>query len=164
MVRRSASTVPRAASALSSNERATLIAVMDEIIPAGDGMPSASQAGCPEYLDRLTADQEQVRTELRDALRRLNALAESSQRREFAQLPSEQRVRVVAELESRTSVPGFGTLRDLVYEAYYTRPGVWKLIGFELYPPARPGPLPPPFDDAVLVRVRQLPKLYREVG
>src|SRR5262245_32637437 len=36
-----------------TKEREILRAAIDEIIPAGDGMPSASQVGAVEYLDRL---------------------------------------------------------------------------------------------------------------
>jgi hypothetical protein len=164
VMRRPGSTAAPAGSAFSSRDRATLVAAMDEIIPVADGMPSASQAGGLDYLERLATDDEGVQNDLRDALGRLNALAQSARKREFAELPSEQRVAILRQLESRTSLAAFGNLRHLVYEAYYTQPAVWKLIGFEFYPPERPGPLPPPFDDAVLARVRQMPKLYREVG
>ncbi|MGA8596248.1 MAG: hypothetical protein WB676_16155, partial [Bryobacteraceae bacterium] len=42
-----------AGEALTSEEQATLKAAIDEIIPAGDGMPSASEAGGVAYLVAL---------------------------------------------------------------------------------------------------------------
>jgi len=152
-----------APSVFSSKQRATLLAAMDEIIPVGDGMPSASQAGCLDYLEHLAKDEKNVQRQLSDVLSQLDNLARSERKRDFMQLPSEQRVSILSELESRSTMAAFHNLRDLVYEAYYTQPAVWKLIGFEFYPPERPGPLPAPFDDAVLARVRRMPKLYREV-
>ncbi len=152
-----------ASSVFSAKQRATLLAAMDEVIPFGDGMPSASQAGCLDYLERLAKNEKNVQKQLSDVLSRLDTLARSERKRDFMQLPSEHRVSILSELESSTAMAAFRNLRDLVYEAYYTQRAVWKLIGFEFYPPERPGPLAAPFDEAVLARVRLMPKLYREV-
>jgi hypothetical protein len=65
-------------------------------------------------------------------------------------------------LERRPPAELFATLRDFTYEAYYTRPKVWKLIGYEFYPTNQSGPRMEPFDEAVLAQVRKMPRLYRE--
>ena len=54
-------------------------------------------------------------------------------------------------------------LRDLVYEAYYTQPRVWKLIGYEFNPTNEAGPHLKPFDESVLAQVKKMPRRYREV-
>ena len=58
----------------------------------------------------------------------------------------------------------FAVLRDYVYEAYYTRPAVWKLIGYEFYPTNQAGPRVKPFDESALTQVRKKPRYYREVS
>jgi hypothetical protein len=149
--------------AFSSPQRATLSAAMDEIIPAGDGMPSATQAGCLDYLEALAQNEKGVRRELLDVVNRLNSMARRESKSRFERLTPEQRVTILRKLEARVALPDSRNLRDAVYEAYYTRPAVWKLLGFEFYPPERPGPVPAAFDEAMLKRVRRMPKLYREV-
>ena len=44
---------PARAAIFTPDERAALAAAMDEIIPATDGMPAASQVGSLDYLERV---------------------------------------------------------------------------------------------------------------
>ena len=56
----------------------------------------------------------------------------------------------------------FGALRDVVYEAYYTHPRVWALIGYDFRTGPKKTASLDDFDPALLARVRQLPRLYRD--
>lgn len=136
---------------------------MDEIIPASDGMPAASQAGCVEYLDRLVRRSATIKEELRRSLAALEAASAERFRRSFLRLSRRQRVEVLTALETRAAPDSFDVLRDYIYEAYYTRPRVWKLIGYEFYPTNESGPGMKPFDEAVLAQVRNKPTFYRKV-
>ena len=140
-----------------------LRAAMDEIIPAADGMPAASAVGGLEYLDRLAR-----RAEFKKQFEGiLAALGEASRRRfgkSFLALPGAERVAALAELEKKAAPESFRTLRDYVYEAYYTQPQVWKLLGYESHLTNQGGPRMKPFDEAILAKVRKMRKLYREVG
>ena len=143
--------------------RETLRAAMDEIIPASDGMPAASEAGGVEYLERVARETPRIRKNLVTALSALEKSSQKHSRTAFASLPRETRVEALKDFEIE-SPQDFATLRDLVYESYYTQPKIWKLIGYEFHPTNQSGPRMKPFDDAVLANVRKMPKLYREVG
>lgn len=144
-------------------ERETLRAAMDEIIPASDGMPAASEVGGVEYLERVARETPGIRKNLVKMLSALENLSRKHSGTAFASLPGENRVEALKDFEVE-SPEDFATLRDLVYESYYTQPKIWKLVGYEFYPTNQSGPRMKPFDDAVLAKVRKMPKLYREVG
>jgi Gluconate 2-dehydrogenase subunit 3 len=142
--------VPEQAAAAS---RRTLHAATDRIIPAQGKMPAASAVGAVEYLEALSARDQDVQQRLAKALAALGpAFGESSENEQIGAL----------EKLEKADPPSFAALRDVVYEAYYTNPKVWALIGY----PFRTGnkrtaPLED-FDTKLLGRVRQLPRLYRE--
>lgn len=140
-----------------SRQRSNLIAAMDEIIPAGDGMPSASEAGGAAYLERVAAEDGILGNEIQNAL----AALRSHGAQPFYQLDGEARVAALEKFEAEDPIR-FAHFRDYVYESYYTSPLVWKLIGYTFYPTDHPGPHMQPFDDTLLADVRKRPKLYRE--
>jgi len=132
---------------LDAATRERLRAVMDEIIPRQGNMPSASEAGGVEYFISLCRAEPIAAANILAALSGLGS--------------SSSTLEALKQLE--TEKPGeFAILRDFVYEAYYTQPQVWKLIGYEFYPTDHKGPHMKPFDEAVLAQVRTKPKYYRE--
>jgi Gluconate 2-dehydrogenase subunit 3 len=147
--------------ALSEPERNLLRAAMDEIIPASDGMPGASEAGGLQYLNRITAEDAEVAGDIRGALAALDKCSGQLFQKRFDQLEREAKVSALTRLETAAPIE-FTKLRDYIYEAYYTQPGVWKLIGYKFYPTDHPGPHMKPFDESILEEVRKRPKLYRE--
>ena len=146
-----------APNAVNEGERAILHAAMDEIIPAGDGMPAASEVGGVAYLERVAAEDAEVASDIRTALAALQKCSEQP----FDQLHHDARVAALKKLELQEPIQ-LAQLRDYVYESYYTQPRVWKLIGYEFYPTDHPGPHMEPFDESFLEGVRKMPKLYRE--
>lgn len=154
--------VQPSAGALTRTDQGLLRVAMDEIIPTGDGMPSASQAGGLEYLDRLAGRDKKVAKELRESLRALEVLSQKRFEISFLSLSHDRRVESLMALEREES-SDFKILRDCVYEAYYTRPSIWKLIGYEFHSTNDMGPRMKAFDESVLAEVRKKPKYYREV-
>jgi len=152
------------AAALDAQQRKLLRVTMDEIIPAGDGMPAASEVGGVEYLTRLARENQQARRELQKSLNALAALSRKQFGKDFTSLVPAQRVEVLKKFEAQRPRQNFVKLRDHVYESYYTQPKVWKLLGYPFYATNGPGPRMKPFDPASLERVRKMPKLYREVS
>ncbi len=142
------------------SKHANLRAVMDEIIPAGNGMPAASEVGGVGYIEKLMIDEPAMGRVIEECLRILNGNASSPDA--FSKLPAADRIAALKDLE-RTSAAHFALLRDSVYEAYYTRPQVWKLIGYELFPTDHPGPYMKPFDKSAIEVVSKKPRYYREV-
>jgi hypothetical protein len=148
----------------------TLTAVMDEIIPAGESMPSASEARVLRYFRQLAAGApEQSAPPVSDLVGTLEGALEAvdvgSHERfggPFLELSEVQRVEVLERLEE-TDPAVFGGLSVLVYEAYYVQPAVWELLGYEPFPTDESGPGMDPFDETALDRVRSTTTLYREV-
>ncbi len=117
-----------------------------------------------DYLNLLMHQAPELKRQFEKTLA---VLEEDSGRRfgrGFLSLRHEERVQVLQEIEIRTAPESFSTLRNYVYEAYYTRPQVWKLIGYEFHATDQTGPRMKPFDELLLARVRRMPKLYREVS
>jgi len=147
---------------LSASDEAILKTAADEIIPAGDGMPSTSEVGGVDYLAKLMHEEPNgIGKEIGEALIALNELSKQRAGASFDRLQADDRVSVLKTLES-SSPHRFTMLRDSVYEAYYTNPKVWNLIGYELFPTDHAGPQMKPFDEAILSTVRNKPKYYRE--
>jgi hypothetical protein len=146
---------------LGAREQKLLLMVMDEIIPAGDGMPAMSEVGGLDYLNRLARREQQAAKDLQAALEALEALGRQRFQASFLSLTPEHRVEALAALEQQ-SADSFSALRDYIYEAYYTQPEVWKLIGYEFRPTNQGGPPMKPFDEAALAEVRRKPRYYRE--
>jgi len=148
---------PDVSSAWPDSVGAALRAAMDVLVPAEGGMPAAGEAGVLAYLEGVATRDADVRRQLRRAA---SALEKRSHSSSFPSLPVERRARVLAELETKEPAI-FEALRDYVYEGYYTRPEIWKRLGFEFYGPDRPGPGLPRFDEAFVEQVRRRPPLYR---
>jgi Gluconate 2-dehydrogenase subunit 3 len=148
--------------ALDARQRNLLSAAMDEIIPAGDGMPAAGEVGGVDYLNRLARRDKEVANELRRSLSALERLNREQFRSSFLSLNREERVESLIAFQHQDK-ESFQMLRDYVYEAYYLQPRVRELIGYEFYPTDRTGPRMRAFDEAVLAEVRKKPKYYRVV-
>ena len=146
-------------------DRRTLRAAADVIIPARRRMPAASAVGAVRYIERIAAADRAVDDLLRNGLRVIAAHAEATQDIRFEQLTIEQQTQVLAHVETTNTPANFvGTLRDLVYEAYYTQPDVQKLIGYSFRSGRRRTAPVTPFDEQLVARVRQQKPIYRQVS
>jgi hypothetical protein len=155
---------PARAAAFTTGERAALTAAMDEMIPAADGMPAASQVGGLDYLERVAPQIAGLHDRLRQGLAHLESESQRHFRRPFVKLSRARRVEVLQAVERFVAPEFFTTLRDFVYEAYYTRPEIWKRMGYEFYSTDHAGPHMKPFDESVLAQVKKRGKHYRETS
>lgn len=147
--------------ALAQDAQTTLTTVMDLMIPGSDGMPSASEAGGLRYLQNVMQRNKDAAADITKGLDVAEAFSDRSFKRPFSQLEKNDQIAVLREMEA-TALDVFDALRAYVYECYYTRPAIWKLIGYKLYPTDRMGPHLKPFDDSLLTNVRKMPKLYKD--
>jgi hypothetical protein len=129
-----------------TNERATLAALADVLIPAGDGFPSASEASVAgEGLDQVLT----FRPDLAAGLKRLLASAQGQIAAAF-----------VAELK-KNDPASFGLLAELVPGAYFLNPQVRAKLGYQGQR-ARPiDPHPDYLDDDLLQSVIDRGPIYR---
>jgi len=138
----------------SGSDRGNLAAAMDALIPASDGMPSASMIGGVDYLQSLAWQYPDIGEHVGQFLR---ALAEKSSQfhEKVADLKRDQLVQVMAAME-KSDAQLFSTFLRSVYEAYYTRPQVLGLIACPNQPEDT--------DDleGLLAPVRKMKRLYRD--
>ena len=155
---------PSAALHFSEEQRGFLEMAMDEIVPAGGGMPSASGIGALDYLEKIAGESAEFKPEIEQCI----ALAEEASRRlfdgAFSSLTHEERIEVHTELDTGEEPNPFGTMRDAIYEAYYMDPGVLASLNYEFYGTAEGEMVMAPFDESLLESVRAMPRLYREAG
>ena len=150
---------------ISGVDRRALRAAADVIIPADRRMPAASAVGAVTYIQRLAAQDRALQTLLLEGLLAVGAHAEATFKIGFDRLPLHRQTDVLAHVEkANTPANFFATLRDLVYEAYYTHPRVQKLIGYNFRSGRRRTAPLPPFDEDLVARVRQQPPIYRPVS
>ena len=126
--------------------RAVLVSLADVLIPAGDGMPSASAAVVAEEgLNQVLAAVPSLEASLADVLARAKG-------REPAE--------VVASL-ARTDPAAYAILAEVVTAAYFMNPDVRKAVG---YTGQGPSPLDPRVDymeDGLLESVIKRGPIYR---
>jgi hypothetical protein len=147
---------------LDAPQRALLVAFADEIIPATDEMPSASQMGPAAYLERVAAADPAIAASLGDAVTSIDRRARAAHAEAFASLAGPARVALLQAME-KEEADLFRAARDFVYESYYTNPLVWKRIGYDFIGAESAGPPLEPFEEALLERVKVLPRLYRAI-
>jgi hypothetical protein len=126
--------------------RALLAALADVLIPAGNGMPSASQAGVADsWLDAVLAARPDIAAGLKELLTK-------AYRREPAEF--------VAHLRANDP-PAFDLLAQAVTGAYFMNPQVQELIGYTGQD-ARPiDPRADYLDDELLDSVIRRGPIYR---
>jgi Gluconate 2-dehydrogenase subunit 3 len=132
-----------------------LAAVMDEIIPQSNEMPSASAAGGVAYLEQLGWQYTNVLEEIRDFLCVVQQTSQKELGVDFGALEQQRRAAVLKDIEkSRPKL--FSSFVAYVYEAYYTRPQVQGLLSCSVSLVSRED------DESLLVPVQSLTRLYRE--
>lgn len=143
-------------------QRLDFISMLDEIIPAVDGMPAASEVDVDRYVATLFTQDQGLIEAFESGLDFLREKATERHGQSFSDLNSDQRIELLEQLEATDPV-SFRKVRGAVYEGYYTRPQIWHLVGYQPHPTNSEGPVMEPFDESSLGRVRRLPKLYRDV-
>lgn len=150
---------------LSGADRRTLRAAANVIIPAQGRMPAASAVGAVTYVERLAEQDRALQALLLEGLLAIGAHARATFAVGFDRLSNSQQTDVLAHLEKANAPANFfATLRDLVYEAYYTHPRVQKLIGYDFRSGRRRTARLPPFDEELVARVRRQKPMYRPVS
>ena len=128
------------------DQRAVLAGLADVLIPAGDGMPSASAAAVAgQGLDQVLAAVPGLAAGLADVLA-------AAKGREPAQ--------VVANL-ARTDPSAHGVLTEVVTAAYFMNPDVLKAVGYAGQGPSPIDPRADYLEDGLLESVIKRGAIYR---
>jgi hypothetical protein len=152
---------------LSDMERHLLTAVLNDIIPAGDGAPGAGDIGSATSIERMLAASAPLRRLFVDGLVAIDVEAArrggSGLPQDFAGLDTDTRLSVLRAVEE--SFPAFfAALVEHTYRSYYTDPRVYVAIGYDHRPPQPLGHFLPPFDPAILEQQRQRAPFWRRTS
>lgn len=111
-------------------EYAMVVALVDVIIPKDERSGSATDAGVPEFIDFLMADQPQRQIAMRGGLALIDYLAQERFDRAFMACAPDQRMQIVEDLayapnglakpELSQAVAFFNGLRDLTATGFWT--------------------------------------------
>ena len=139
--------------------QSTFIALLDELIPARDeSLPGAGSLGLGEGIEPKLGESTPL---VAAGLSALDAKAADLGATPFAEMPSEARAAVVAEVGA--ALPGFiETLVFHTYSAYYQHPRVISAIGLKPEPPFPGGYELEQGDLGLLDPVRGRGRLYRD--
>jgi hypothetical protein len=154
----------------SDDELRTLVAVLDEIIPAGEGGAAASLPGAGILVDggdlgvtlrAMPGLEPAIRAGLAAVATAAAARPAGASGGGFAALPREERLAVLDEVGAAD--PGFvSSATFLAYATYYRDRRVLEAIGFEPRPPHPKGYEMAPCDVSLTEPVRRRGRMYRE--
>ena len=141
------------------SELQLLRSIIDEIVPAADGMPSVASVGGAEYLQLVSLEYPGIQEALKNFLTALARASQAVFQTRFEELPNERRIQVLNELEKQSAPKLFGSFVSYVYESYYAQPRVLGLIACEMKPISATDES----DEMLLLPVRRNGHKYREV-
>ena len=127
---------------LSSEQRRTVTALCDVIIPADDKSPSASAVGVPDFIDEWISApyplQQSDRTVILAGLKWLDGESRTRFGKGFADLSGEQQTQIADDIawlpkakpEHQEGAKFFAVFRNLTSSGFYTTPAGMKDLGF----------------------------------
>ncbi len=123
---------------LTTDQKTTLAAVVDTIIPETD-TPGAKALNVADFLERMVADcqPDEDHTSLKDSLNTLNAESVSKDGKPFASLDSGRRLSLLKSWESGSAAQKkfFGLAKNLTIQGYMSSEYVMtNLTHYELVP------------------------------
>lgn len=146
---------------LSSAQRELLAAIVDRIIPPGDGVPGAGEVGVAEHVEGIAGVSPQTRALLTNGLKSIEAASGQAHSKEFVCLSEGERTAILKRVESERA-EFFAALVRETYSGYYSSLDVLRAKGLPLAPPQPVGYEIEPFDAALLEGVRRRGKAYRD--
>lgn len=149
-------------SALDNSQQETLKFAMDEIIPANEKMPSASDIGGVTYVLNILEKLPDLSPLFQSLTDKIEVYSLQNSNSVFSDLNKEKRINLLVNFE-QTEPELFKVLKDFTYESYYTSEKVYELIKYEPHPTGTSGPKMEPFDEKLLDRVKNLPPMYTKI-
>ena len=145
-----------------SQEQAALAAeVLDRIVPGRDGFPGAGELGVAQHVDRVAASDPGLGQLFQDGLASIGSAGREAHSADFADLADDQKVEVLRTVESE-SPQFFSMLVRHAYAGYYSNRRVIEMLGLEARPPQPLGFDLDPFDPAMVEKVSERGKIWRD--
>jgi hypothetical protein len=130
-----------------------LVAVLNRIIPATEGMPAAGEVGVANFIDEVLVDAPHLR---RHIIWLLSELRLHGADTGLSDAELDERLQRMAKDQKES----FDLLLQAAYTGYYSEPQVLAAIGWVAS--AESGTQPEPFDVKLLEDVRKRGPIYRE--
>ena len=146
---------------LSPSHRDLLNAVVDRIIPPGDGVPGAGEVGVAEQVEGIAGVAPQSRALLANGLKAIEATSGGSYSKAFVGLSDREKTEVLEQVELQHA-EFFAALVRETYSGYYSSPDVLRGKGLPVAAPQPGGYEVEPFDESLLEGVRKRGKAYRD--
>ena len=145
-----------------SSQRETLKIAMDEIIPANEKMPSASEIGSVSYVIKIIDELPDLAPLFVTGINEIETRSLANSNSGFSGITKEERIDILKKFE-QSEPELFKVLKDFTYESYYTSEQIYELIKYEAYPTGTSGPEMNPFDGKLLDRVKETPPIYTKI-
>jgi hypothetical protein len=142
---------------LTGEERATLTAALNRIVPAREELPGAGDLGVAATIEQGLTESPTLRRAFLDGLRAIELCGGA---RGFAALDADAQDSCLLRVEAREPA-FFATLVEYAYRGYYVLPEVQRAIGLSGEPPQPRGYQLAPFDPALLVVQRRRQPFWR---
>ena len=146
---------------LSPSQRDLLDAVVDGIIPPGDGVPGAGEVGAAQHVEGICGVSPQSRALLTSGLKAIEAASGSAYSQGFSSLSDDDGTAVLKQVESQKP-EFFAVLVRETYSGYYSSQAVLRAKRLPLNAPQPEGYDIEPFDASLLEGVRKRGKAYRD--
>ena len=146
---------------LSPQQRKLLEDVVDQLIPLGDGVPGAGEAGVAAHVEGTAGIAPASRAVLIGGLKAIEANSGRRHGTGFVNLSDSQKADVLREVESQHARFFAALIRDS-YAGYYSNPAVLDAKGLPVSAPQPNGYEIEPFDPTLLDSVRARGKKYRD--
>jgi len=140
--------------------RALIAAVLDRLVPAGDGFPGAGEAALDHVVDVLQRD-EPTAALLREAFDAITIAATAQGASSFATLPGAEQDALLRQIEAAQPAR-FDALLVHTYGGYYSNPAVLRVLGRDPHPPQPHGYRLEPTDLRLIERVGQQEPFWRQ--
>ena len=144
---------------LTDTQRATLVDVLDRIIPEEGEMPSAGHIAADYVESAATASSTTARVVL-DSLMAIDATAGSHHSKPFLDIADSAKEALLKMVEEQNPQL-FGEFVNLAYSGYYTNTTVIERLGPDAGTPQPEGLPIAPFDPTIVGEVRKLGPRYR---
>ena len=142
-------------------QREIIKAILDTILPEGNGFPGAGQLGVDRYLDRIAGESPGMKNLFSRGISSLTTLSKEKYGSGFCELGDAKKTALLTELEN-TDTAFFRNLVLHTYNGYYTDPNVLKILDLDVRAPQPQGYELESGDISALQQVRSRGQIYRE--
>ena len=143
-------------------QRLLLIGVINRIIPARDSLPGAGDLGLAAHIEDVAAGTPELTSLFNSGLAQIDVATGRDSAEGFEALSNSAKDELLRSIEAANPV-FFDQLVLQTYNGYYTKPGVFDIIGYTIPKLAPPGSQPELLDVSLLDQQRRRGPFWKRV-